>query len=165
MGQGRQREGEETVLHFLSEFSMNLEHKRNVYPRIIGVIIKEIVKSLIFWSPFVPSPCSVVGRTQPGSRELHLSRKLWVLWDFAGFLITFIFPCFLELILSLASINLKVFEDSVLIEGFGLLMLLFKSMTWCQGAKLAALRGGTAGVGLAPNLLHTTQPLYTAMGF
>lgn len=48
MGQGREREGEETVLHFLSEFSMNLEHKRNEYLRIIGVIIKEIVKSLIF---------------------------------------------------------------------------------------------------------------------
>lgn len=32
-------EREETVPHFLSEFSMNLEHERNENPRIIRVII------------------------------------------------------------------------------------------------------------------------------
>lgn len=52
MRRGRVREGENTVLHVLSEFSVLLEQRRNEYPRIISVmIIKKAVKSLIFYKP------------------------------------------------------------------------------------------------------------------
>lgn len=49
MGRGREREGEDNVPHFLSEFSVYLGQERNEYPRIISVmIIKKAAKSLIF---------------------------------------------------------------------------------------------------------------------
>lgn len=125
---------EETVLHFLSEFSMNLEHKRNDYPRISGVmVIKKTEKPYLLKPVFVPSLCRVVhGPTWRGcssSRELQFSRKWRILWDFDGFLNTFYFiPCFLELILCLTSIILKAFEVSLLIEGFSLSMVLCNSI-------------------------------------
>lgn len=71
---------------------------------------------------------------------------------FCWFLDAFYFPCLLELILFLASIILKAFEGSVLIEGFSLSVLPFKSMVWCQGAQVS-LGGDTAGQG-CPHLLQ-----------
>lgn len=81
-------ERKETVLHFLFEFSMNLEHKRIEQPTIIGLIlIKKTEKPYLLKPLFLLF--AALYMAQPGMGAASLGSCTWVesgdLWDFAGF--------------------------------------------------------------------------------